>query len=121
MYIIMPSCVYIYKYTHNKVSSRSRCPGTVQVSGCSPARVDCLGTRSPVDVTSRLQVVLRRDQTGALFRCEAQLTLETIAPPPPTASHPLNITVHCEWCRLQGWVWLQGAGGQGWMKNHTNH
>ncbi|KAG7259231.1 hypothetical protein CRUP_028719 [Coryphaenoides rupestris] len=66
--------------------------GTVKVHGCSPARGNCSGTRSPVNVTSHLQVVLRRDQSRAQFRCEAQLTLKTLDLP-PTVSHPLNITV----------------------------
>ena len=57
--------------------------------------------RSPVNVSSTIKVRLGRNPDGAQFRCEAQLALEE-QPPPPTNSNVLSLSVHCEYCSVDG-------------------
>ncbi|XP_070703581.1 hemicentin-1 [Pempheris klunzingeri] len=73
--------------------------GSLRVAGCLPeSDTDCglFGIRSPLNVSSTINVTLNRKHSGAEFRCEAQLDLgpEGPQPPPNMMSSPLNITVY---------------------------
>lgn len=71
------------------------------MTGCLPendTKCDPSVVRSALNVSSTISVTLNRNDTGAEFRCEAQLDLGTVAPlpPPKMMSSPLNVTVYCE-------------------------
>lgn len=53
---------------------------------------------TPVNVLFTVNLTVTREQSGALFWCEAQLDLGPEGPQPPlqNISHPLNLTVHCK-------------------------
>ncbi|KAM3598873.1 uncharacterized protein V6R79_023733 [Siganus canaliculatus] len=70
----------------------------VQVAGClddNDPGCNISVIRSPLNVSSTINVTLNRRHSGKHFRCEAQLDLglEGWQPPPPDASDSLNITV----------------------------
>ncbi|KAK9534774.1 hypothetical protein VZT92_007197 [Zoarces viviparus] len=72
--------------------------GPLRVTGCLPendTKCDPSVVRSALNVSSTISVTLSRNDTGAEFRCEAQLDLGPAGPrPPPKMSSPLNVTVY---------------------------
>ncbi|XP_042360313.1 hemicentin-2-like [Plectropomus leopardus] len=73
--------------------------GSMRVTGCQPendTNCDIAVIRSPLNVSSTISITLDRNQTGAKFRCEAELNLgpEGPQPPPTVMSSPLNVTVY---------------------------
>lgn len=71
----------------------------MQVTGCqNDADCHLSSVRTPVNVLVTISVTLKREHSGATFRCEAHLDLgpEGPQPPPTNMSGPLNLTVHCK-------------------------
>lgn len=73
-------------------------PGVLSLAGCQPddgRSCDISSIRSPVTVSSAVNVTLNRKHSGAEFRCEAHLDLglQGSQSPPSIASAPLNLTV----------------------------
>lgn len=53
-------------------------------------------TKEAIDVSSTLKVNIRRGESGAQFRCEAQLDLGAYGKQPPVISETHRVFVHCE-------------------------
>ncbi|KAM9843239.1 uncharacterized protein ACBR49_012459 [Aulostomus maculatus] len=72
--------------------------GSLQVMGClSENNPDCdiNVVKTPVNVSSTINITLDREHNGRQFWCEAQLNVEPVGQQlPPNFSSPLNITVY---------------------------
>lgn len=71
----------------------------MRVSGCRyDPDCDLSRVRTSVDVLVTISVTLKREDSGAMFWCEAHLDLgpEGPQPSPTNMSGPLNLTVHCK-------------------------
>lgn len=75
--------------------------GATQVTDCQPQNdpaCDISLVRTPVNVLFTISLNVTREQSGALFWCEAQLDLgpEGPQPPPRIISNHFNLTVYCK-------------------------
>lgn len=73
--------------------------GSIQVTGCmteNDPNCDIAVIRSPLNVSSTINITVDRNHNGVEFRCEAELDLgpEGPQPPPTMMSSPVNITVY---------------------------
>ncbi|XP_059204482.1 hemicentin-1-like [Centropristis striata] len=71
--------------------------GSIQVTGCLPendTNCDIGVARSPLSVSSTINITLSRNHTVAEFRCEAQLDLGGSHSHPKMISSPLKISVY---------------------------